>query len=320
MRNSFALLGAATLVILLLFGAFLYYLFAGRAETVQSNQSLSNGYGSPVHLADLEYQHVKESSGLAASKRNPAMFWTHNDSGDGPFVYAFDRAGKHRGVWRVNGAVALDWEDMAVGPGPARGQSYIYVGDIGDNGRARDEIIVYRVAEPAISPGDSSSTTDKPVITDRANIIRLKYPDGKHDAESLLVHPATGDLYIVTKAMGSPAGVYKLRAPFPETGVSTLTRIGEVRLPNQAMGFITGGAISPDGLRVVLCDYLLACEFVLDGRQDGGFDAVWKQTPVQINLGARKQGEAISYRADGSALLATSERLPCPLIEITRRP
>jgi hypothetical protein len=174
------------------------------------------------------------------------------------------------------------------------------------------------VAEPSITSGGPPSTTRGVAATERADVIRLKYPDGPHDAESLLVHPATGDLYIVTKVMAAPAGVYKLKAPFPDSGVATLTRVGEVRFPNQAMGFITGGDISPDGLRVVLCDYMGACELVLSEKQGSGFDEIWKQPAVAVNLGARRQGEAICYRAAGAALLATSERLPCPLIEITR--
>src|SRR5215510_12090696 len=108
----------------------------------------SSGYGAPVHLVNLENQSIKESSGIAASRRNAGIFWTHNDSGDGPFVYAFDRQGKHRGVWQVTGANAIDWEDMAIGPGPRRGRSYLYLGDIGDNSKKRDQITVYRVAEP----------------------------------------------------------------------------------------------------------------------------------------------------------------------------
>src|SRR5205085_12428518 len=54
-----------------------------------------------VLLARLESREVTESSGIVASRRNPGLFWTHNDSGDGPFVYAFDRAARARGVWRL---------------------------------------------------------------------------------------------------------------------------------------------------------------------------------------------------------------------------
>jgi hypothetical protein len=282
----------------------------------------SSGYGAPVHLVNLENQSIKESSGIAASRRNAGIFWTHNDSGDGPFVYAFDRQGKNRGVWRVTGAKAVDWEDMAIGPGPRRGRSYLYLGDIGDNSKKRGQITVYRVAEPQVNPKDSSSTAQNPLDTEAADVIRLKYPDGKYDAETLLIHPFTGDLYVITKVMGAPARVYKLRAPAPKPGVSTLSYVGELRFPNQFLGFITGGDISPDGRRVVICDYLGACELILPGKRGIAFDEIWKQLPLPVDIGGfpgiRRQGEAICYRADGLALLATSEGLPCPLIEVVR--
>ena len=282
-----------------------------------------DGYSKPVHLANLENQSINESSGIAASRRNTNIFWTHNDSGDGPFVYAFDRQGKHRGVWRVAGAKAIDWEDMAVGPGPKRGQSYLYLGDIGDNSKNREEIVVYRAPEPLITSSDSTSTVKNPRLTDVADVIRLKYPDGKHDAESLLVHPQTGDLYIITKIRGAAAGVYKLKAPLPVTGVTTLVRVGEVRFNDMFVGWFTGADISPDGRKVVLCDYLGAGELTLPNKPGIAFDEIWKLSPVPVEIGdyrgARRQGEAICYSADGRALLATSEGSPCPLIEIIRR-
>jgi hypothetical protein len=81
---------------------------------------------------------------------------------------------------------------------------------------------------------------------------------------------------------------------------------------------ITDGAISPDGTRVVLCDYIQGYELVLSGPQ-ADFNSIWKQPLLVIGLGERAQGEAITYRLDGRALLATSEGLPAPLFEITRR-
>lgn len=277
-----------------------------------------SGYDPPVRLANLENQSINESSGIASSNRNPDILWTHNDSGDGPFIYAFDRQGKHRGVWRVAGANAEDWEDMALGPGPKQGAAYLYLGDIGDNSKKRAQIVVYRVEEPKITPADSSSTNKKPQTTAPADEIRLKYPDGKHNAEALLVHPKTGDLYIVTKVGGTAAGVYKLKAP--KSGEFTLEHIGEFSFPNP-LGLITGGAISPEGRRLVLCNYFGACELILPEKPGVDFDEIWKQTPLPVDIGGlqlRKQGESICYRADGKALLATSEGRPCPLVEIVR--
>jgi len=97
-----------------------------------------------------------------------------------------------------------------------------------------------------------------------------------------------------------------------------MARIGEVSLPGLTGSMVTGGDIAPDGLRVALCDYFMAYEISLPEGAKDGFDVIWKQTPMPVNIGARRQGEAVCYRADGKALLATSERVPTPLLEAAR--
>ena len=272
-------------------------------------------YGTPTRITNLKNPAIDESSGIAASRTNPGIYWTHNDSGDGPLVYAFDATGESRGVFRVAGAQARDWEDMAIGPGPERGQSYLYLGDIGDNDKVRTEIVVYRVAEPKLTPADKTSTKARPKATAAADTIRLRYPDGKFDAETLLVHPVTGNLYIITKAMLANAVVYEAAAPLVSGQVTTLKRIAEIKVPSLLGGALTGGSISPDGHRVALCDYLQGYEVVLP-RSSKNFNDVWKQKITGFNLGQREQGESITYRADGKALLATSEGKRPPLIQV----
>lgn len=275
-------------------------------------------YGTPTKIANLKNPAVDESSGLAASRSNPGIYWTHNDSGDAPLVYAFDATGESRGVFRVAGAQARDWEDMAVGPGPERATSYLYLGDIGDNDKVRTEIVVYRVAEPKLTPADKNSSKGSPRTTAPADAIRLRYPDGKFDAETLLVHPTTGNLYIITKAMLKNAVVYEAAAPFVTGKVITMRRIGEIKVPSLMGGVLTGGSISPDGRRVALCDYLQGYEVVLPASSKN-FDEIWKQKITGFNLGQREQGESITYRADGKALLATSEGKRPPLIQVDLR-
>jgi hypothetical protein len=284
------------------------------AGATSTGDALPTAATQAVLLATLEDRRIDESSGIVASRRNPGLFWTHNDSGDGPFVYAFDRAGRSRGTWRVEGASARDWEDIAAGPGPEAGTSYLYAGDIGDNEGKRDFVIIYRFAEPEINPADAKAAGDAARATATAEVVRIKYPDGAHNAEALLVHPATGDIYVVTKTAAG-AGVYKLAAPYTVAGVNTFERVAVLRGPDFFGTLVTGGDISPDGRRVALCDYANGYELTLpDGAHN--FDDVWRQTPVVIPLGARRQGESIGYRLDGAALLATSEGTPTPLIEV----
>ena len=189
-------------------------------------------YGTPTPIANLKNPGINESSGLAASRTNPNIYWTHNDSGDQPFVYTFDARGESRGVFRVAGALARDWEDMAVGPGPERASSYLYLGDIGDNDKARSEIVVYRVPEPKLTAADKDSSRRYPRTTTAADAIRLRYPDGKFDAETLMVHPTSGNLYIVTKVMLKNATVYEAPAPLVAGKVITMKRIGDIKVPS----------------------------------------------------------------------------------------
>lgn len=275
----------------------------------------SGSYGPPAILATIKDRSITESSGLVASRSMPGAYWTHNDSGDGPFIYAFDSRGDSLGVFRVTGAEARDWEDISIGPGPKRDKSYLYIGDIGDNDEQRSEIVVYRVAEPVLN--NPASTRSRPGITEPAEAIRLQYPDGKHDAEALLVHPASGHLYIVTKVPIANPVVYEAAAPLTPGKLITMRRIGEIRVPSLFGGVITGGGISPDGRRVALCDYFQGYELVLPASSSN-FNDIWKQRMTGFDLGKRKQGEAIAYRLDGKALLATDEGKKPALFQVIR--
>ncbi|HEY0098309.1 MAG TPA: hypothetical protein VGB76_05080, partial [Pyrinomonadaceae bacterium] len=286
-------------------------------STAQTPAADSGDYEPPVHLANLEDRKIEESSGIVASRLNPGIYWTHNDSGDAPFIYAFDRSGRSKGVWRVTGAEARDWEDIAAAPADGNGTSYLYIGDIGDNDRKGKVVTVYRIAEPGIESAGAEARGGA-FQTEPAEAIRLEFPDGKHDAEALSVHPRTGDLYVITKTKRASCKVYKATAPFDTSTVVPLNFVGDLQLPGLQGGMLTGADISPDGQRVVLCDYFAAYELSLP-RADADFDSIWRQPLARIELGFRLQGEAICYRLDGKAILATSEQLPAPLIEVRRK-
>ena len=275
-------------------------------------------YGPPTRIGQIQDESVNESSGLIASRTNKGAYWTHNDSGDGPFIYALDARGNSLGTFRVNGAHNRDWEDIAAGPGPQPNRSYLYIGDIGDNDQKRSEVVVYRVPEPQLTPADKNSSKSRPSTTEPAEPIRLAYPDGAHDAEALMVHPSTGNLYIMTKVVLTNPVVYEAAAPLTTGKLITLKRIGEVRVPSIFGGVITGGSVSPDGRRVALCDYFQGYEMTLPAASKN-FDDIWKQTLTSFDLGKRKQGESIAYRLDGNALLATSEGKQSDLFQVERR-
>lgn len=291
----------------------------GPTSAVDAASELPTGYGAPVLLGVLSDDAVTESSGLVASRRNPGLLWTHNDSGGGPLLYCFDLHGRACGVWRVDGAGARDWEDLAAGPGPRAGHPNLFVGDIGDNDGSRPHVVVYRLPEPAVSGDQAPSSGRQPLATASAQALRLRYPDGPHDAETVLVHPGTGDLYLVTKEPSGVAGVYRAPAALDPATTGVLTLVAQLRLPappGSPPPAVTGGDIAPDGRRVALSTYVDAYELTLP--PEAGFDSIWQQPPVAVSLALRQQGEAIAYRGDGQALLTTSEGLPAPLHEVAR--
>ncbi len=295
---------------------------SGPGGTVATGTAGST-YGPSTVLGTVTDPVIDESSGLAASRRFPGVLFTHNDSGDEPFVYCLDLQAASCGAWRVTGAEAFDWEDMAAGPGPAGGGPSLYLGDIGDNLDQRTEIVVYRIPEPQPAAGATAgapSTKAAPGTTPPAEILRLRYPDGAHNAEALAVHPTTGDIYIITKDAQS-AGVYKApaSAPFDPSRLTTLARVGSLRLGTGSRGLelVTGADISPDGRRVAIATYAQGYELALPAG--AMFDDIWAERPVPVALGARLQGESIAYRLDGKALLTTSEIVPFQLQQVERK-
>lgn len=267
-------------------------------------------YSTPKVIGKIKNSRITESSGIAASPCQTDVYWTHNDAGSAAFIYAFNSKGDDLGTWTVPGVTSKDWEDIASYK-DASGQCYLYIGEIGNNDEGREAHAVFRVREPAIAGAAKS-----PRATAAAEAARFIYPDEGQNAEAMMVHPQTGDIYIATKRVKGPSRIYKIKANFGSEPV-TAEKVGEISVPSVPNGLLTGGAISPDATRVILCDYTAGYELKLP-QPNASFDEIWKQRPVPVNLGDRKQGEAVTYAPDGRSILATSEKKNPPIIEIRR--
>lgn len=259
-------------------------------------------YGPPIDLATLANTEVRESSGLAASRRYPGLLWTHNDAGNPAILFATDRTGRSIARVSVQGAPNVDWEDMAAGPGDT-----LWIGDIGDNALVRSDLAVYRLDEPTLNPGATGQQ-----LNVSATRFPFSYPDGFHDAETLLVHPTTGHVYVVTKANNGTSGVYRFPMPLtPGIPVTLLRTATLVFASSLSLGRrATGGDISVDGSKVVIRTYLLAYEWSIGGGQsvENAFLGIPRTYPLLYS-----QGEAICYGPQGFDLFFTAEGLPCPL-------
>lgn len=281
-----------------------------------SEAEVSKNYGKPKVIGTISSKEITESSGLIASRCNKNVFWTHNDSGDDALIFALGATGEKLGTWKVRGAKNYDWEDIATLKNAA-GECFLYIGDIGNNTRERGEFKIYKVKEPGVS-GATASSRKNPLYTENAETIEFDYPDIRHDAETLLVHPQTGDIYILTKRITGASGVYKLTANYSTNKTNRFEKIADFSVPAVPNGFLTGGEISPDGKRIIICDYFGAYEITLPDNAKN-FDEIWKEKPLKIELGIRKQGEAVCYSVDEKSIYATSEGRNSPLIEVDRK-
>jgi hypothetical protein len=198
---------------------------------------------------------------------------------------------------------AWDLEDMAAGPCPGGGNC-LYVGDIGDNARAREAIVISAFRE-------GKNTVEATPVAQWT----LRYPEGATDAESLLVHPGSGRIYVVTKRS---QGAQVFRAP-KHPGEGALQWVADLNAETVGLKLpkLTGGDFSATGNRVVLRGYLSAWEWVVDAKDP---EAHWKRAPhKKVALRLERQGEAITYDLTGR-IFTSSEGLPMPLTRIGCRP
>ncbi|WP_217546593.1 WD40 repeat domain-containing protein [Streptomyces sp. GbtcB6] len=229
---------------------------------------------------------IAESSGLAASHLHPGIYWTHNDSGDGPYIYAVDSAtGKTVARITLSGVgTPRDVEAISIGP-----DNQIYVGDIGDNlDGSWPYVWIYRLPEP-------KKLVDQTV---RATQYVVKYSNGARNAESLIVHPKTGRVYIIDKKEDG-GHLYEGPATLSPTGTNIFKPVAAVDL------WATDAAFSPDGEQLAVRGYFGGIYYDWNGgaiKREGRLDV-----PLQ------KQGESVSYSADGTRLMYGSEGADSPV-------
>ena len=271
------------------------------------------GFRAGVSVGTVSNPSLVEASGLAASRQNPGVLWVHNDSGKGAQLFAIGDDGRALATYRPTGIRNRDWESLAIGPGPAAGVDYLFIGDIGDNKARRRSITVYRIPEPVLSVGDE-------IPLPGGVALEMVYPDGAHNAEVLLSDPRTGDLYIVTKSRADGvSGIY--RYPFPHAAGSTVTleHVASHTFPGKKFErAATGGDISADGSEVVVRTHTRA---YLWAREPGStVAAAFAAPPCGITLIAEPQGEALAFAADLSGFYTLSEGRSQPLYFFERAP
>lgn len=255
----------------------------------------TTNYSARQDLGAIQTAQITEASGIAPSRLNPGVYWIHNDSGDQNRIYAIGPGGVHLATVYLNGFAARDWEDIASGPGPVDGVSYLYVGNIGDNSAQYPLKYIARFPEPELA------YTGQPVTSAVASVdtITYQYPDGARDAETLLVDARTRDVYVVSKRETS-VRVYRLA--YPQSTGSTVT--AEV-VSTQAFTWAVGGDISEGGDAILIKTLGILYRWC---RSEGQSVAqALAQPPATLRYTVESQGEAVCWRNDNAGYITVSE-------------
>jgi len=238
-------------------------------------------YGPPKQAGKVQVTGIDEISGVVASERSP-VFWVQEDSGNPAAIHAIELNGTLRASVDVRGAINVDWEDIALAGGT------IWLADIGDNELQRDRLQVYRFPEP---------TLDATTVT--AEVLQLRYEDGPHDAEALIVDAREGALYVITKELLVAAGVYRAEfAGAPGGKALLLERVGELQL-----GFVTAADLGPDG--IVVKDYVKG--LLYPWTDDGDVISALAGAGCAVPVGG---GESIAFGHDGNLVAIPEDRAP----------
>jgi len=254
----------------------------------------------PAPHGRIEAPQVAESSGLAMSRSQPGLWWTHNDSGHSNHIYPMSATGAVLGrPVKVEGAVNVDWEDIA-----ADDQGQLWISDLGNNANRRRDLKVYIIDEPQAA-GEGKDFPESVAVK---RILRVRYPDQdafppaalNFDSEGIFVRD--GILYVLTKHRSDAhTRLYRLVDDGGE-GEQVLEYLQSF----ENSGMVTGAALHPDGKRLAVLTYTGLWVFETDGVTEAFLGGAVRYLPATFR--AWGQVEGIDWMEDGALLISNEQR------------
>lgn len=273
-----------------------------------------------VPIARVAHAPVNEMSGLVSSTY-PGVFWTLNDSGDQPRIWAIRPDGtvvlptwntriyqgapvegkSEYGGIGIGGAANHDWEEIV------RDGDRLWICDLGNNGNARRDLAIYEVVEPnPYEVMESFSVTRIPVAYED----QAEFPSAQKmqfDCEAAFV--VRGQFFAITKHRTArpsskpdvSANLYQLQSKVPGK-VNSLVKVDSV--PDLG-GWVTGASVSPDGKTLaVLCQAPIASIWLFSTEKK----QVFQSKARRVILKNAKQCEAIAFESNDSLLVNNEQR------------
>ncbi len=253
---------------------------------------------------------LTEISGIAASRERSDVLWVHNDSGDKSRLFAVDTAARTIAEVLVSDASNIDWEDMA--SASIGGKSWLYIADAGDNGSSRQQITIYRCAEPFVDAAWRDTT-----ISVAAERMVLQYPDGPHDCEALFVDARDETLYLISKTGDEACGVYRIQWKAGTVPV-VLGYVAELRIPAafSPLRLVTAADLAADGSAIIVRTYTALYEY----RGSGTPAELLARVPRTVkDAPVQPQGEAVCFARSSRGVFVATEGSRQPLHFLVRR-
>jgi hypothetical protein len=252
-----------------------------------------------VETVWLDLKNLNESSGLAVSRRRSDHFWTHNDSGGKPHLYAFDSRGRASGRLELESTEMVDWEDMA--SFTDEGVPRLLIADCGDNDADRSKITLHLLDEPDPRKVSVQAVSQSLVVV---------YADGPRDCEAIAVDLHRRQIILVAKSFLPAAGVYVL--PLPDRNLeATRATVTATRVATLSIPMVTAMDIDQINGDLWVVSYFQAFQFPSVGRSAPLAEQV-AQLPRPYPTPRWKQIESIAIDQTHDVWL-TSEGSPAPL-------
>lgn len=290
-----------------------------------STSTPSEVWRGPETVGRIGSPHVDEASGLAVSRRDATLLWTHNDSGGQPVLYALGTDGRARGAVRLAGVINYDWEDIA--SFELDGRAWLLVAETGDNNANRHDCALYVIAEP----DPATLSPDRELTVPVAWRIPVNYPGGPRDCESVAVDVRERLVYLISKRTTPPV-VYSLPLTPPASATPAAQRIvdlanipapsgptARLELPGgRYRSWPVGFDLSADGRRAVVLTY--GEPYVYERNDGETWAQAFARAPQQLHTHSLMQAEAVCFSPDARTIYVTAEGKSAPLLRYRLQP
>ncbi len=327
----------------LIFALLVIPMVVGLQEPATNNGTADNLL---LRLGTVSDPRISESSGLCRCGAIDGAFWTLNDSGCAAELYLISSSGRTLATCVIDGAQNVDWEAMS--SIQVDGQTFLMIGDVGDNTLRRESFQVYVVAEPELSDDSKAAAADDSIefageaIHTPAVRLEFAYDDEPHNCEAIAYDARQRKIWLIEKVYvddrrESQPGIFALDLPLNQV-FAQLAEMQEVdsehsaelvrtnspillnppvRIHEFPVRNVTGMDFSPDGNRLLIRTYM-ACYLYAQESAAGDESASWQSIvqstrPIRLNLPIQMQGEAICFSPDSRSAIVTSEREGRPL-------